>query len=1277
MATVADLLIKIGADGSGLSSELNKSKQEIQKTFSTNPINEFSGSIDTATGKVNAMLSTFTKFAGIAAAGFGLNAIIDSAVNAGESLYQVQQRFNLTTAEASKLSAVMKMTGGDVDTAAKAIMRLDKNIANNTADGRKAASVLSQMGLSLTDASGRMKPMNEQLAALAKGYKAANEAGQGQEFLMATLGTRGLALTKTLLNYEDAAERAAKIKSIGLDPNEAHNIHMDIQEINSQLGKLGTVAAVALGPLAKEILPQIMDGLSWTATKIYENKDAIATTIITITKLVAAYEALKLAKAAASTVGKVMDAVRTTGAPTVDDAQQQALSKAQERRINKAIADSDRMYAQMRREAIKTANQQNLSAEEAQVFMAEKFTQIGLESAQAAERIRTEMTRAFAAVNVEAEKSAAVVSESAKASTYATETASAAKIESNNAVIASNTRVAESEVIIGAAAREAAAVKEAAVASEVAANGKLIASNAAVGESATAAGAASVRASEAATAATATTTKATIALAGAHEKAGVAGVLASQKSVTAIGQLPGAIGKVTGALFSLAGGWMGVAAAALYAAYCAYKYFNAKYEAAQKNTWTGDDGYTYTAHDGRIWRQRDGDLGNADISADITGQGSRANGGASEEAVQEGSEAYAREYANWYNAGGGKDFADAEAQRQAAEAAVNNAQIPSYDFTPDTGVSGAGAGTRVENEQTYDIRAGAIYNAGRLSGLDYGTGDNQVVCTTYIENAWADAGVSNAFELGGWAPDWASNAGNAFHATDAYGGGYEAHAGDAVITNNGDHVIMLDANASGYYAAAGSGRVSQHYDQDYRSAFAGNIVGVISLTEFAGTTESGKALSVQDVRKQAEQRAKDIANARKDLKTLESDLDRALLGDTGTAFEKSIASMNQQAQRYEDQIRKIKNTSKDIDTSRAEDLLKQWKIEEAAKAMEELTARRMKFNTEMAKLNADLKGDYVSVAQAEFEATVQSLEKQRKEKLKEIQATKSDYEALKDANDWYTAAYLDAVQQREDAEREAFEKSVQWAIKRGEMSKLTELLQSQAYQDVQNWNARGQAAQSYYEIFQKANMSTVEMVASGSTQIASGIQSVFESMANGSESAKDSLRSLGKVFQKTITQMIAQVTAHKIAMMLFGGLLGGGNSSSGFNYSSNLLNASSFKPYTPSLGISTHLFAAGGMVTAPTMGLIGEAGNDEAVFPLTDEVYSRVAKGIVQNQNQNGSNAAAPVINIINNNNGASVKVQSSTYDSQMKKYIINVVVDAAETDEGGMARAIRNVSKG
>ena len=157
--------------------------------------------------------------------------------------------------------------------------------------------------------------------------------------------------------------------------------------------------------------------------------------------------------------------------------------------------------------------------------------------------------------------------------------------------------------------------------------------------------------------------------------------------------------------------------------------------------------------------------------------------------------------------------------------------------------------------------------------------------------------------------------------------------------------------------------------------------------------------------------------------------------------------------------------------------------------------------------------------------------------------------------------------------------------------------------------------------------------------------------------------------------MVAQMAANKIATLLFGSWLGEGKSSNGFSFNGNLLDAASFRLYKPSLGVAKP-FATGGLVTAPTMGLIGEAGNDEAVFPLTDEVYSRVAKGIVQNQGQNSGTVAAPVINIINNSQ-SKVNVQSSHYDNQMKRYIINVVVDAAETDEGGMARAIRNISKG
>ena len=151
------------------------------------------------------------------------------------------------------------------------------------------------------------------------------------------------------------------------------------------------------------------------------------------------------------------------------------------------------------------------------------------------------------------------------------------------------------------------------------------------------------------------------------------------------------------------------------------------------------------------------------------------------------------------------------------------------------GTSGATSGAG-----SYNVREGALYNAKQLEGLAYGTDDGQVVCTTYVENVWSQAGVSNAFDLGSWAPDWQANAGSAFHQTDAYGNGYDAKPGDAVITNDGGHVIMVGENG-GYYASGSNQNngVSSYFSQNWKEAFGGNIVGVISLADYAGIKDPG------------------------------------------------------------------------------------------------------------------------------------------------------------------------------------------------------------------------------------------------------------------------------------------------------------------------------------------------------------------------------------------------------------------------------------------------------
>lgn len=730
MATIADLLIKIGADSSGLSQELTKSKDAINSTFSTNPVKEFSSGIDDATGKLNSLVGSFTKIAGLAAGGFGLNAIVQSAVNAGEAVYELGQKYQMSAAQAGEFKRIMALTDGDVDTAAKAIMRLDSTLQSTGASGDKARAMLSVFGVSMTDASGGLKPLNEQLEALAKGYQNARDAGMGQEFVMNTLGVRGAALTKTLLEYSEAKERASHIQSVGLNPEQMHQAYLDMKEVNMQFSQLGIVAGSALAPIVSEILPGVESGLAGVAKWIRTNKDLVSGTIVEVTKLIALYEGLKAARntvnGAVSIYHRVSDAVSTatgTGASATGFAHDSQLTQQQERQIRKTQADAEKMYAARRREAIKTAQQENLSAQEMQAFLSEKFAQIEAEAVTTSETIRASMTAAFQQANMAANEAAVGMTEStaalkassaevceAELATGAAATESAAvkkgadadKIASSADVAAANAKVSESELATGAAAVEGTTAKAEANAAKIASTAEVIAANEqeklaeiATGVEAQNTGKKSVAANTATkNGLTAVETK-TKDVAKGHALAGKEALKAGASTVKVAGQGFGAIGKVTSALFTMAGGWGSVAAAALYAAYCAFKYFNAKYEASVSNTWTGDDGYTYVNRDGQYYRVRPA---NESPVNDPMGLGDVGNGGATEELIDPSNPLYQKLYTHFSNVKGSETYnfiqqLKAEEERKKAEDLANkvNDSYPTFDFNDVGGGGGGGS----------------------------------------------------------------------------------------------------------------------------------------------------------------------------------------------------------------------------------------------------------------------------------------------------------------------------------------------------------------------------------------------------------------------------------------------------------------------------------------------------------------------------------------------------------------------------------------------------------
>ena len=85
----------------------------------------------------------------------------------------------MNTEEAVKMSRILTLTGGDVEQAAKAIMRMDKVLMENSTAGAQSRAVLAAYGVAMTDSTGRLLPLNVQLERLAKGYRSAQAEGRG------------------------------------------------------------------------------------------------------------------------------------------------------------------------------------------------------------------------------------------------------------------------------------------------------------------------------------------------------------------------------------------------------------------------------------------------------------------------------------------------------------------------------------------------------------------------------------------------------------------------------------------------------------------------------------------------------------------------------------------------------------------------------------------------------------------------------------------------------------------------------------------------------------------------------------------------------------------------------------------------------------------------------------------------------------------------------------------------------------------------------------------
>lgn len=1222
--TIADLEVRIGADSNQFKQELQKVETQVGKAFNVNPINEFSTSVDSVTGRVGSLVSKFTAIAGIMAGGFGLTSMIEGSVKAGEAVYQLSQRYQITTKEASEMNRILKITGSDADTAAKTIMRLDKALSGNSNEGKKAQETLKLFGVSLTDANGKMLPINQQLAELAKGYKAAADAGYGQEYVMNTLGVRGLALISVLQNYNEAAEVASKVKGIGLNPEEMHKASLQLKEMELQFGQLKLASGAAITPLVMELLPQLLPYLQESAVWINKNKNEIASTAKTLVQIVALYESIKIAKKAAAAVNAVVSTVKNSQSPMGLDTAE--LTRAQEAQINKALRDNERVYAQMRREAIKTANQQKLSAEETSAFLAQEFSKISIKATQSAEQIRAAMTIGFQGVRAEAAESSIAVNRSILSTGVAAE-------ESANLHVASNVRKVESDMAV------------------VASQGK-------VGVAATVAGTKAVESSATATAAATANIEKNAVLAASYEGVGVRATTAGAVAVSAAGRAMGAVTTLTRAVWALAGGWLGVAAAVGFALYSMGQANKAEAEFQHANEVTlMDKGKKY-----HLAKNREGKVVFANDSAGYV----------------EVPERLRNKYESYVSAQK-KASADAALGEIKAEQAKMQAELATQmQNISNIGDSISKTSTTTTHKDTSSAAETVRFmiNQGIDPRIAFGmAGGNMLESGGNTKNLNAKAVNPNggAFGIQQWLLDRKEDLFN--FAKQNHSDPYDIHTQQAFQV----YEMLYGKEKDNYKKALAELGNSQDV------GLAAKLVDKwITRSEGTEDIRSQKAANAQLLYKDMKgeggltgadilRRQKSIDDAKKDLKNLEGELKQSITGEIGTSYESEIQKIEEDVRKKSEAIKKIKDVSDTIDTSNAEKLLDQFKTVEVDKVNKKLQEQRDKLKLDTAKTNAEILGNYKDLAEQQFIVSKNELDREREERLKSVAKQKDDAEAKAQVEEWYTAKYKALVTERETAERESYDKAVKLAINRHDANRLQQLTNSKDAKQYRDWEGDTAKLQTFYKLWEQGNMSMSAATAEAAESFASGLSSIFSNLATDITSVKDLTQNMGKLILSTVVNIIAKIAAARLAAALLGQSLGGGAPSiaSGGNVQKLTMQGFVNSAIARMPNIPTYKFASGGVITAPVMSLMGEGKDNEAVLPLNQNTFASLGRNIAN------TIGGGPVMVNVNNYTNSKVTVTEETSTGDMKTQIVNIVIEEIASNRNGSQDILKQLIGG
>lgn len=244
---------------------LLKIKADVQGEGQVQALGRAIGGLSGTAGKVTGTLGGLAKGAGALsgalgslvplATGAGLAAMAKGAIDAADNMNDLSQKTGVSVENLSRFQQAANASGTSIEAVGGAMVKLSKGMAAGTGP---AVDALKSLGLSATDANGKLKGTDQVMLEVADKFKAMPDGAQKTALALQLFGKAGADMIPLLNGGRDAVESLSATMTTKFAQG-ADSLNDKMAAIQSKLLELGVNLATALMPALNAIADMVIN----------------------------------------------------------------------------------------------------------------------------------------------------------------------------------------------------------------------------------------------------------------------------------------------------------------------------------------------------------------------------------------------------------------------------------------------------------------------------------------------------------------------------------------------------------------------------------------------------------------------------------------------------------------------------------------------------------------------------------------------------------------------------------------------------------------------------------------------------------------------------------------------------------------------------------------------------------------------------------------------------------------------------------------------------------